>query len=53
MEPPNNPEPVNMGYLTFYGLAEAMSYYLTFDEGTGLFCVNLPVVGNVCLWGDG
>ena len=39
----------NVGFLTFASLAEAMSYYLSSHEGTGLFCITLPI-GSMCLW---
>ena len=43
-----NREWVNVGHTTFASLGEALAYYLAFHEGTGLFCITLPI-GNVCL----
>lgn len=48
-EEASNEEWFNVGLLTFASLAEAMSYYLSTHEGTGLFCITLPI-GNICLW---
>ena len=47
---PGNEEPYNVGYLSFANLDEALSYYLTFEEGEGTFCITLPNVGNPCLF---
>ena len=48
--PPGNEEPVNVGYLFFASMSEALSYYLSFEEGQGTFCITMPDVGNVCLF---
>ena len=49
-EVPGNEEPVNVGYLFFASVAEALSYYLSFEEGEGTFCITLPNIGSVCLF---